>query len=143
MTSYPTPSSYGEKVRWRRGWNKTEYWTLRWFNKNSFNIQFSYAWIKSARRMLNTVFPVVLETVREKSATGKGYVKFRFQAILGKAFTSNIYLFKVDNRDTRKKHKICSKLTIKTPEQRQGHVFLLTFNIFHASFVALLLTLNR
>ena len=28
---------------------------------------------------------------------------------------ANIYLFKVDNRNTRKKCEICSKLTIKTP----------------------------
>ena len=29
----------------------------------------------------------------------------------------NIYLFKVDNRDTRKGYEICSKLTVKTPER--------------------------
>ena len=29
----------------------------------------------------------------------------------------NIYLFKVNNRNTRKRCQICSKLTIKTPEQ--------------------------
>ena len=32
---------------------------------------------------------------------------------------SNIYLFKVDNRNTRKRCEICSKLKIKTLEQRQ------------------------
>ena len=31
----------------------------------------------------------------------------------------NIYLFKVNNTKTRKMCKICSKLTIKTPEGRQ------------------------
>ena len=31
---------------------------------------------------------------------------------------ANIYLFKVNNRSTRKKCEICSKLTIKTPERR-------------------------
>ena len=30
----------------------------------------------------------------------------------------NINLFKVNNRNTRKKFEICSKLTIKTPERR-------------------------
>ena len=34
---------------------------------------------------------------------------------------ANIYLFKVKNRNTRKSCEICSKLTIKTPERRQGH----------------------
>ena len=32
---------------------------------------------------------------------------------------ANICLFKVNNRNTRKRFEICSKLTIKTPEQRQ------------------------
>ena len=30
----------------------------------------------------------------------------------------NIYVLKVSNRNTRKRREICSKLTIKTPEQR-------------------------
>ena len=34
-------------------------------------------------------------------------------------FPANIYLLKVNNRNTRKRCEICSKLTIKTPEQRQ------------------------
>ena len=32
---------------------------------------------------------------------------------------TNIYLFKVNNRNTRKRCEICSKLTTKTPERRQ------------------------
>ena len=32
---------------------------------------------------------------------------------------ANIYLFKVNKRNTRKRCEICSKLTIKTPERRQ------------------------
>ena len=32
---------------------------------------------------------------------------------------ANIYLFKVNNRNTRKRCEICSRLTIKTPERRQ------------------------
>ena len=33
---------------------------------------------------------------------------------------ANIYLFKVNNRNSRKRCEICSKLTIKTAEWRQG-----------------------
>ena len=29
----------------------------------------------------------------------------------------NIYLFKVNNRNTRKRFEICSKLALKTPER--------------------------
>ena len=36
-----------------------------------------------------------------------------------RCFSANIYLLKVDNRNTRKMCDICSKLTIKTPER--GH----------------------
>ena len=32
-------------------------------------------------------------------------------------YSANIYLFKVNNRNTRKRCEICLKLTIKTPER--------------------------
>ena len=32
---------------------------------------------------------------------------------------ANMYLFKVDNKNIKKRCEICSKLTIKTREQRQ------------------------
>ena len=32
---------------------------------------------------------------------------------------ANICMFKVNNRNTRKRCKICSELTIKTPERRK------------------------
>ena len=34
-------------------------------------------------------------------------------------YPDNIYLFKVNNRNTRKRFGIASKLTMKTPERRQ------------------------
>ena len=40
---------------------------------------------------------------------------------------AGIYLLKVNNRDTRTRCKICSKLTIKTPEQRQQMVYFRSF----------------
>ena len=33
-------------------------------------------------------------------------------------FPANIYLFKGNSRNSRKRFEICSKLTIKTPERR-------------------------
>ena len=45
---------------------------------------------------------------------------------------ANIYLFKFDNRNTRKRSEISSMLTIKTPERRQRRQYFF-----------LLLTLNR
>ena len=44
---------------------------------------------------------------------------------------TNIYLLEVNNRNTRKRCEICSKLTIKTPELL---FLLLTLNIIHFLF---------
>ena len=50
------------------------------------------------------------------------------------------YMFKVNNRNTKTRCEICSKLTIKTPKR----VFILNFeHISHVAVVFLLLTLNR
>ena len=60
---------------------------------------------------------------------------------------ANIYLFKVNNKNTRKRCEICSKLTIKTPERRQWRrsgVFIVNFeHISHLVLVFLLLTSNK
>ena len=56
----------------------------------------------------------------------------------------------VNNRNTRKKCEMCSKLTIKTPERRQLYIesrqCLLRTNklkyTFHLTLVSLLFTLN-
>ena len=53
-----------------------------------------------------------------------------FQVALSKLFPVNIYLFSVNNTNSRKMCEICSKLTIKTPERRQWHrcgVFIVNF----------------
>ena len=61
-------------------------------------------------------------------------------------FPAGIYLLKVNKRNTRTKCEICSKLTIKTPEQcqwRRSGVFIVNFeHIAHLALVCLLLTLN-
>ena len=43
---------------------------------------------------------------------------------------NNIYLFKVVNKNTRKKSEICLKLTIKTPERSHSG----RFNVFIVNF---------
>ena len=49
-----------------------------------------------------------------------------------------IYLFKVNNKNTRKRYEICSKLTIKTG------VFIVNFeHILHIFLLLLLSTLNK
>ena len=53
-----------------------------------------------------------------------------------------IYLLKVNNRNTRTRFEICSKLTIKTPERRQWRIVNLE-HISHLVLMFLLLTLNK
>ena len=59
---------------------------------------------------------------------------------------AGIYLLKVNNRNTRTRCEICSKLTIKIPERRhkrRSGVFIVNFeHISHLVLVFLLLTLN-
>ena len=56
---------------------------------------------------------------------------------------ANIYLFKINIRNTKKKCEICSKLTIEAPE-RLSTVFFVNFRCFlHLFLLFLLLTLNK
>ena len=63
------------------------------------------------------------------------------------ANTANTYMFKINKRNARKRHEICSKLTTKTLEQRHWRrpgVFIAKFeHISHLFLVFLLLTLNK
>ena len=61
-------------------------------------------------------------------------------------FPASIYLLKANNRNTRTRCEICSKLTIKTLGRHQWHrseVFIANFeHILHLVLAFLLLTLN-
>ena len=55
-------------------------------------------------------------------------------------------MFKVNNRNTRTRSEICSKLTIKIPERRhwrRSGVFVNFEHISHLVLVFLLLTLSK
>ena len=62
-------------------------------------------------------------------------------------FPANMNLLKVNKRNTRKMCELCSKLTIKTPEQLQWRrfgVFLVNFeHISHLFLVFLFWDLNK
>ena len=64
-----------------------------------------------------------------------------------KANPTGNYMFKVNNRNTRKRCKICSKLTIKTPERshcRRAGAFIINFEqISYLFLVFLLLNLKK
>ena len=73
-------------------------------------------------------------------------VTSRAMSIQSNQYPAGIYPLKVNNRNTRTKCKICSKLTIKTPEQRhwrRSGDFVVNFeHISHLVLVFLLLTFN-
>ena len=61
------------------------------------------------------------------------------------AILAGIYLLKVNNRKTSTRCKICSKLTLKTPERRYWHrsgVFAVNFIVNFVNLVFVLSTLN-
>ena len=59
---------------------------------------------------------------------------------------AGIYMLKVNNRNTKTRREICSKLTRKIPERRHWRrsvIFIVNFeHISHLVLVFLLLTLN-
>ena len=68
------------------------------------------------------------------------------QLLLASGTPAGIYLLKVNNRNTKRRFEVCSKLKIKTPERRHWYrsgVFTVKFEpIPHLVLVFLLLTLN-
>ena len=62
--------------------------------------------------------------------------------VISKMIPANIYLLKVNNRNTRTRREIYSKLKIKTPDDVA--VFIVNFeHVSHPFLVFLLLTLSR
>ena len=64
-------------------------------------------------------FQIALQGMKFKTI-GTEYFNTVKNLILTRINPANIYLFKVNNRNTRTRCEICSKLTIKTPERHQN-----------------------
>ena len=89
-----------------------------------------------------------------KSYPSKKYIWIKLPSLCiqtqgqwNESIPGNIYLFKVKNRNTRKRREICSKLklTIKTGERRQwrrSDFFIVNFNFEHVSNLFLLFLLS-
>ena len=61
-------------------------------------------------------------------------------------FPNNMYLFKINNRNTKEKCEICSTLTTKAPERRQRRSGAFIVNVEQISYLSLallLLILNK
>ena len=84
----------------------------------------------------NVLLLFVLKTSRIKKAM--------FFYVLGR-IPAGIYLFKVNNRNARASCKMCSKLTVKTPEQRHRYcsgVFIVVNSEHNSHLVLVFLSLT-
>ena len=82
-----------------------------------------------------------VELVKEKDQLETQYEELNKKVLyLFRGILVNIHLFKVNNRNTRKRCEMCSKLTIKTPERRQWlrcGVFVVNFEYISYLFLVL------
>ena len=107
---------------------------------------------KNGRIML-TMDPEISKSFTEfipkkvKDLHGVTKKHLKAKVVLNKTYPAGIYLLKANNRNTRTRCEICSKLTINTPERRhwrRSGVFIVNFeHISHLVLVFLLLTLNK
>ena len=82
---------------------------------------------KYQKKFLQTLFCLFLKSSKAFSVSlnRKGY-----QMLDSNDCSTDNYMFKVNNRNNKTRCKICSKLTIKTPERRQWRlsgVFIVNF----------------
>ena len=90
------------------------------------------------------VFCCPNETVRQSFLNYNHTIEyFEKQQILIESCSKNIYLFKVNNKNTRKRCEVCSNLKIMTPNRRHQNVInglvlmplLLTLTIFKKTII--------
>ena len=106
---------------------------------------------KILRSIGEHIWNLLLENINKILSLQDRYVNSNIswksgQMVHVNAFPSGIYLLKVNNRNTRTRCEISSKLTIKTPEQRQWRrsgVFIVNFtHISHLILMFQMLTSN-
>ena len=72
------------------------------------------------------------------------YSQCKYQSNSNMFQVSNDYMFEVNNRNTRTRNEIGSKLTINIRQWRRSGIFVVNFEyISHLVLVFLLLTLSR
>ena len=110
-------------------------------------VDFSWAHLVSSLLLLCIEIQFVF-MVRWKWSGPKNFQNGNLMKLswIGGQSTVGIYLLKVNNRNTRIRCEICSKLTIKIPKRRQWRrsgIFIVNFeHTPHLVLVFLLLTLN-
>ena len=103
------------------------------------------------RCLIDTYYWQALVRFETIEACTKAFAEMHGKPFMGKRLSvsvvpANIFLPKFNNRNTTYRWEMCSKLTIKTSEQRHWHhsvVFIVKFENISNLFVVFLLTLNR
>ena len=84
--------------------------------------------------------------VRHSNIFKQDYKCMMQNIVRNKKYPANIYFLKFNNRNTRKRCKVCSELTMKIPERcqwRRSGDFIVNFEHILDLFLLFLLTLNK
>ena len=103
---------------------KMKFFIMDFFNKCNQSCWKLKVWSHLLKKSLIENFTLLYNVTTQKGV-------FR---TLSSPCPAGIYLLNVNNRNTRTRYEICSKLTIKTPERRQwgrSNVFIVNFEQFH------------
>ena len=121
-------------------------WKLLNFEKNSRRSKFRQFWFLALLFSLsNTSFPESFSGTWQHVFVKKGQTPF-CSIVFSQNFPANIYLFKVNSKNSRKRWKISLKLTDKTPHDIIGHTYVFYCYLwisFTPFLLFLLLTLNK
>ena len=108
--------------------------------------QKSNADLKKTVEHLKWSFAEIVHDLLARKKLDTGFIAVKIHCKELRIHPAGIYLLKVDNRITRTRREICSKLIIKTLERghcRRSGVFVSNFgHISHLDLVHSLLTLN-
>ena len=113
------------------------------YNMLQLAVLLKYNILQLAVLLSSAMKTLVKVTNNETCAVSKCIFQASYFVLAGSFFPESrgssparIYLLKVNNRNTKTRCEICSKLTIKTVERHQWLLvsFLLTLNIFHTLF---------
>ena len=130
-------------------WQKV--FPLNWREKLRYNLFYQY--IQDWHFYFDQSLISFLKTARELASIKRTWDKFpNFQVpeqlllLIQNTTQEKIYIFKVNNANTRKRCEICSKVTIKTLDRlhwRRSDIFVVKFgDISYLLLIFVLLTLN-
>ena len=80
--------------------------------------------LRFPRLVFSRFFWCSRKSLRKSDYSSLAFSRSSISIKMWKVFPSGIYLLKVNNRNTRTRCEVCSKLTLKIPERRQWFLFV-------------------